>query len=464
MLALYDRIEPRPIRDVTAEDMSERVPTINRRSFIGVGAASLVSAGVGFAVILIAPKILSVADTAIFLTFWSFLFAWYGILGGLSAETTRAVHTSDRITSESQSAGADAPERREPRMLSVGLGVGVGLGVLLWATSFWWAPLLLGAQFAFLAIPLSCSIALFSGHATIVGILGGRLQWATFARLVIADSLLRLALVVTAAVVTAAVAGLAVAASVSSVTWLIGLAFSPTLRAAARARADVSLGPFLRRIGHACLASGSSAVLVVGFPVILSLTSTTAAYAAAAPLLVAITFTRAPLLIPLNAYQGVAIAHFLNNRTAGLRAIAPVARLIALVALGGAILAFFLGPWLMTLYYGPAYFVDPWIVGGLVIAAGMLAMLTITGALSLALDRHSAYSAGWIAATVLAILILLLPIDIEVRSVLALVIGPLAGLVVHFAAIRPRPGRSERADDAGPAIAGPDPVQNGGAA
>ena len=47
----------------------------------------------------------------------------------------------------------------------------------------------------------------------------------------------------------------------------------------------------------------------------------------------------------------------------------------------------------MTLYYGPAYYVDPWVVGGLVIAAGMLAMLTITGALSLALGEvHQAKS------------------------------------------------------------------------
>ncbi|MCS5722047.1 hypothetical protein N1028_06945 [Herbiconiux sp. CPCC 203407] len=404
-------------------------PTIGRRSFVGVGAASLFSAAVGFAVLLIVPLTLDKADTTVFIGFWSMLFAFFGILGGLSAESTRAVHVSDRL--ERAPGGG-----HEPRMLLVGLGVGVAAGVLLWATSLWWGPRVLTEEYAWLAMPLSCSIALFSGHATIVGVLGGRLQWNTFARLVIGDSLLRLALIVVAAITAAFVGGFALAASVSSVTWLIGLLFSPTLRQAATARADTSLGPFLARIGHACLASGSSAVLVVGFPVVLALTSTEEVYAAAAPLLLAITFTRAPLLIPLNAYQGVAIAHFVNNRSAGLKALWPVARLMAVIAVVGAVLGGFLGPVLLVLVYGEGYVVSGWVIAGLVIAAGTLALVTLTGAVCLAVDRHRAYSAGWIAATVLAVIVLLLPLDIELRAVLALMIGPLAGLAIHITALR----------------------------
>ncbi len=421
-----------PAETQPGDDSGAHTPTIGRRSFVGVGAASLVSAGVGFAVVIIVPKVLDKPDATLFLTFWSLLFAFFGILGGLSSETTRAVHASDRDP-------RPAAERHEPRMLPVGLGVGVVLGLLLWATSFWWGPLVLTPGTAFLALPLGCGIALYAGHATIVGILGGRLQWPTYVRLVIGDSLLRILLVVVTAMVAASVAGFAVAASASTVAWLVGLLFSPTLRSAAGARADAGLRDFLRRVGHACLASGSSAVLVVGFPVILSLTSSHDAYVLAAPLLVAITFTRAPLLIPLNAYQGVAIAHFVNNRSAGLRALAPVARLLALIAVVGAILGALLGPWLLVLVYGEDYYVGPWTIAGLVIAAGMLALVTLTGALCLAVDKHRAFSLGWIAATVLAVLILLLPLDLELRAVLSLLIGPVAGLVVHYFALRPRP-------------------------
>ena len=414
--------------------------TIGRRSFVGVGVASLISAGVGFAVIIIVPKTFGddQAATTTFLAFWSFLFAWYGILGGLSSETTRAVHVSDAL---------DRVDRREPLLLVVGLAVGVGLGVLLWASSLWWGPAVLGAEYAWLAVPLSCSVALYSGHATIVGILGGRLEWATFARLVIGDSALRIVLVGGAALIAASVAGFAVAASAASVAWLIGLLFSPTLRRAASARSDVGLGDLLKRIGHACLASGSSAVLVVGFPVILTLTSTRAEYEAAAALLVAVTFTRAPLLIPLNAYQGVAIAHFVNNRSAGLRALAPVARLIGLIAVAGAVLGGLIGPWLLTLVYGPDYVISGWTVAGLVLAAAMLALLTLTGALCLALEKHRWFSLGWLAATALAVLLLLLPLEgeggTELRTVLALGIGPLAGLLIHLVVLR-RASQQER--------------------
>jgi O-antigen/teichoic acid export membrane protein len=427
---------------------AESRATIGRRSFVGVGVASLISAGVGFAVILIVPNVFGddKAATGVFLAFWSFLFAWFGILGGLSAETTRAVHASDRMPGP-----ADA--RREPRMLVVGLVIGVAVGVLLWASSLWWAPLLFkGTEFVWLAVPLSCSVALFSGHATIVGILGGRLEWGTFARLVVGDSALRFALVGGAALVAASVGGFAMAASIASVTWLIGLLFSPTLRRAARARSDVGLPEFLARVGHACLASGSSAVLVVGFPVILSLTSSAAAYAAATPLLVAVTFTRAPLLIPLNAYQGVAIAHFVNNRDAGLKALLPVARLIGLIAVLGAVLGYLLGPWLILLVYPPDYVVSSWAVAGLVLAAAMLALLTLTGALCLAVEKHRAFSLGWLAATALAVVVLLLPLEggagTELRTVLALGVGPLAGLAIHLVTLR-RAAVSATADHEG---------------
>jgi O-antigen/teichoic acid export membrane protein len=415
--------------------------TISRRSFVGVGVGSLISAGVGFAVILIVPNVFGDdrAAASVFLAFWSFLFVWYGILGGISSETNRAVHASDRNPLP------DA-ERREPRMLPVGILIGVLIGVLLWATSLWWAPLVFkGPEYAWLALPLSCSIALFSGHAVITGILGGRLQWNTFARLVIGDSLLRFALVGGAALVAATVAGFSVAASAASVAWLIGLLFSPTLRSAARARSDVGLREFLARLGHACLAAGASAVLVVGFPVVLALTSTRAEYFAATPLIVAVTFTRAPLLIPLNAYQNVAIAHFVNNRDAGLRTLVPILRLVALIAVVGAVLGYLLGPWLILLVYPPDYIVSAWAVAGLVLAAAMLALTTLTGSLCLALEKHRSFSLGWLVATVVAVLILLLPFEgetgTELRTVLALGIGPIAGMAVHLVALT-RGGRS----------------------
>jgi uncharacterized membrane protein YeaQ/YmgE (transglycosylase-associated protein family) len=49
---------------------------------------------------------------------------------------------------------------------------------------------------------------------------------------------------------------------------------------------------------------------------------------------------------------------------------------------------------------------------------------------------HRAYSAGWIGATVVSTLLLLLPLQLETRTVVALLCGPLVGIAVHLAALR----------------------------
>jgi uncharacterized membrane protein YeaQ/YmgE (transglycosylase-associated protein family) len=60
----------------------------------------------------------------------------------------------------------------------------------------------------------------------------------------------------------------------------------------------------------------------------------------------------------------------------------------------------------------------------------------LTGAATVAAAMHRAYSLGWIGATVASTLLLLLPLELETRTVVALLTGPLVGIVVHVAALR----------------------------
>ena len=53
---------------------------------------------------------------------------------------------------------------------------------------------------------------------------------------------------------------------------------------------------------------------------------------------------------------------------------------------------------------------------------------------------HRSYALGWVSATVAATLLLLLPLPLETRTVVALLCGPLVGIGVHLAALA-RPGR-----------------------
>ena len=46
-----------------------------------------------------------------------------------------------------------------------------------------------------------------------------------------------------------------------------------------------------------------------------------------------------------------------------------------------------------------------------------------------------AYALGWVSATVASTLLLLLPLPLETRTVVALLCGPLVGIGVHLAAL-----------------------------
>ena len=62
----------------------------------------------------------------------------------------------------------------------------------------------------------------------------------------------------------------------------------------------------------------------------------------------------------------------------------------------------------------------------------MHALLTLTGALTQALEQHAWYLAGWLVATATAVALLLTPGTMAGRTLLALTVGPLVGILVHL--------------------------------
>ncbi|MCW1073602.1 hypothetical protein OJ930_11540, partial [Streptococcus anginosus] len=79
----------------------------------------------------------------------------------------------------------------------------------------------------------------------------------------------------------------------------------------------------------------------------------------------------------------------------------------------------------MAVIFGPAYANTPLILGFLVLAAACLALLTLTGAVALAADHHRLNILGWCVALVVSVVIMLLPVCLETRTVASLVVGPL---------------------------------------
>jgi O-antigen/teichoic acid export membrane protein len=139
--------------------------------------------------------------------------------------------------------------------------------------------------------------------------------------------------------------------------------------------------------------------------------------------------------------QGNLIAHFVDQRTHRLRALVAPAALVTSLGLLGVLAAGVFGPWLLRSGFGADYLADGVLLAWLTAAAVAIALLTLTGAATVAAARHRAYSLGWVSATVTSALLLLLPVSLETRTVIALLCGPLVGIAVHLGALAriPRP-------------------------
>lgn len=403
--------------------------TISTKSASGVGAASIVAAAAGFVVLVIAGNHLRPEEYAQFSVFWGALFGVFGVLSGIQSETTRAVRSAETL-------GANhVGNRPHPTVMASGLLVGTILAVLVVLSSWLWAPSVLGSKTPWLLPTLAVAAIAYSGHSALAGAAAGRQEWTLYSKLMGAEALVRLAIVGAVVLIGVGLLGLEVACALTAFLWLLFLLLSPAARRAAAARADAPSSAYLKQTGHAVLSSSATAALIVGFPVILSFTSTTEELTTAGGLLLAIQLTRAPIMVPLQAFQGVAISSFVNQRHRGIRALVRPAALCLAVGMVGGIGAGLLGPWLMELLFPGKYDVPAWLLSTLTFDAALMAILTLTGTAALAVGMHRGYSAGWVSGTVVSILCLLLPLPLSVRTAVALAAGPAVGAAIHVAAI-----------------------------
>jgi O-antigen/teichoic acid export membrane protein len=413
--------------EVAADSAGDR--TISTKSASGVGAASIVSAAAGFIILVIAGNHLRPEEYAQFSVFWGALFGVFGVLSGIQSETTRAVRSAETL------GGFPIAARPHPTVLANGLMVGTILAALVIASSWLWAPSVLGRSTPWLLPTLAVAAIAYSGHSALAGASAGTQEWNLYSKLMSAEAVFRLATVGTVVLLGVGLLGLELACALAAVLWLLFLLLSRTARRAAAARADVPRKAYLKQTGHAMLSSSATAALIVGFPVILSFTSSAQELASAGGLLLAIQLTRAPIMVPLQAFQGVAIAAFVNQRHRGVRTLVKPTALFLAVGLGGGIAAGLLGPWLMDLLFPGKYDVPAWLLATLTFDAALMAILTLTGTAALAVGMHRGYSAGWVSGTVVSVLCLLLPLPLSVRTAVALAAGPVVGAAIHVASI-----------------------------
>ena len=429
----------------TAEDTESRTRVTAGRA-TGIMAASITAAASSLLITVVSARTLTVAQNKEFLVFWGFMFGIFGVISGIQTESTRAALAGSKAAVGSPGPagrpGPAEPARRRARILVTALLLGLVIAALALATAPAWVPRLTPSTGPLTAALIAAGVWGYAGQASLSGVLAGTRRWNLYSALMAAEALLRLLLTLLLAVLVSNLIGLEAAAAAPALVWLPFL-LTPAARATAGSRADVGAARLTSFSLQAMLSSASWAVLVTGFPTLLEITSPGADAAEVAIVILAVSLTRSPIMIPLQAFQGVLITTIADAEPS--RRLASVTRILSILLVAGAALAVAValaGPWLIRTVYGPQYDSSPWLLGLLTLAAVSMASLVLTGASTIALNNHRAYTLGWVLAALTAVLLLWrLPLSVSPRAVLALGLAPLSGICVHLRAIVSAGGR-----------------------
>lgn len=396
-------------------------------SGIRVSLAAVAAAVSTFLITIIAARALTKSADASayseFIVFWSLLSGCFGLVTGVQQESTRAART-----------GSLAGHDPGSRLLVVALSLGVLVAVVVLATGPFWGPYLLHLSPVSGVWAIAVGAFLYSGYAVGVGASGGLQDWGAYSGLMAIDSVARLALVAIVAAIGGGVGFIGWAcATATLVTW--AAMASPRFRRALESRGDRGLWRSMRATMYAMVSSAAMVTLVSGYPAVVSLVRRNANPAELASVMTVVQLARSPIMIPLMAFQGVAVTAFVAQAKSRFRPLLKPVALVVAAGMVGAPLAAWLGPFLLRTLYGPAYSVEPTVFASLVLASVTMALLTLTGTMTLALGRHRAYALGWLIALGVAVLILGLPGSLAGAVSWSLGLGPLCGIAVHAVAM-----------------------------
>lgn len=400
------------------------------RCSIGVvSGAAIVSGASGYLVLFIAARWLGPGGYAEFGVFWALLYTVVGFLFGIQQETARSVRTGAILPSQS----------RGPSAFAVALVAGGAVGVVFVLLSVAGGFAALGPLPPLTPWLLAFAAVLASGQFVLTGALGGRDAWGLFGAVVMVEAVTRLLLFLVAALIAPTVSSMAIAAVAGFAAWGGIIASRAEARASLTVRADSRWPIALSRVGQAMLASGGAGVLTNGFPVILAAAASTNGGVDPSDLgvlILLVTLTRAPLMVPLVALSSVLVTWFVDRRARLRSALGVPLALVAGASVAFALLAALVAPAVMPLVFGAAYVTTALEAGVLTFTAGGLGVLTVTGAAALAAERHGWYLAGWVVAIVVVVsLLFFLPIPLSSRVAISLGIGPLIGALVHWCAV-----------------------------
>ena len=419
--------------------------TVTRYQSLALLGSSLLAAVSTLVVTMIAQRALNGSELTEFLLFWAALFTVTGIITGIQPEITRAVGTARTRAVADGAASAEGSAPQGARVVTVTAALGAIAGALVLVSSPLWAGQQIPHSAAVGVTAMAVGVFLYALQATMSGVTAGEDRWYLFAAVGGLESAGRLILMLAAALLIPSLAGLEVATVVPMGLWLILALVTVSGRRLWVARADVPARRLTTNILWSFLSSAAAAVLMMGFPNVLKASGAAESEPVVlGTLILAISITRSPIMIPLQAFQGVAVSAFLKQRHRPVAAFIKPAAAVVSVGAVGALAAYLVGPLLFRLIYPPAAGAEPAYeaaasgitLGALVFASALLALMTLSGNMALAVNQHRIYLAGWVvAAAVTLSLAFLIPAPLVPRAIVALAVGPVCGFVVHMVGV-----------------------------
>lgn len=388
----------------------------SRGAFAIVSIATIIAGAGGYAITTVAARLLGAEQYAEFGAFWGLLYLVVGALAGFQQEFSRVVLPGESAARDlprvatfvAASAGVVAVVAVVAAVAVAGFGIGLGPGTL--------GAFVVGA-------------AAYVPVAVLTGVLYGVGAWRPLAVVIVLDVALRL--------LTVSLVGLLgggpLEAAWATVIPLPIVAVTALLLVRRRRRAfvvDASTRELAANVGRTVGAGVGTAALVSGFPLFIGLAAGTQAFTGS--LVYALVLLRAPLVVGVLALQSYLVVRLRGDR----RPRARVFRLSAVIlatAVALSVAVWFWGADVVVLLAGAEYRQPAWLLAALTLVSASTGVLAITGAAVLARADHTRYVVGWtVAAVVALVLLFLLPVDTEVAVVVALGVGPLAGVVAHM--------------------------------
>ncbi|WP_156149110.1 hypothetical protein [Microbacterium oxydans] len=377
---------------------------------------------------LLAPRMLDDSTYVAFSVVWSTIYLCVAAMSGVQQEVTRAAR---------QSAGHEpSTALRTFTVIAAGAIVVVSLlsGMIIGTRLVPIDGLVLGAA-------LSIGLVGYLLTAVLSGVLYGLHEWRFVALLMTADAVLRVIVLVLGFVFQASAAQLAF-----GIAFPFGAAFL-LVWAFARRRVvgsfslDVSLRALSRNVLSTVGAAACSGAMISGLPLLIGATGGGDTTAQLAAVIMAITVTRAPIVVPILALQSFLISAVFRGRSrAGAPRILRMLAISLLVFLVLSVLGYFFGPAVISFLSAGKYEIAGLTMFLIVLSAGLVGLLGVTGSALVAERLHSWNFTGWAVAAVLTVGCLLAPLPLIVRIDVALILPPVVGLIVHITGMmRPLP-------------------------